>query len=238
MGPSNRKHIYTKDEIEYLLKNNHLYIDDLVASFNATFGLSQSRNSIYKALARNGAPRDKQNYLSKEEISFIERNFTKIKLEEFTDLFNRTFHRKMSSKRLRVIANQKLGLKKDTVCTRDLLPIGATSIRGGRAFIKIANPNGWVPKNRYIYEMETGEDISGLCVVALDRNPLNCEINNLIAIDLRTLGKAIGHNLLSKEKSISIVGVELAKLLVVLEDMDCHECNFDVNEALEIIEQN
>ena len=211
-------HVYSQEEIDFILQNNHLHIDDLVDCFNSKFGLNKSRSSIYKVLSRNGFKRDKQNYLTDLEICFIKNNFKKMKSEDFARLFNERFNREMSPKRLRIIANKKFGLKKSTTCTKDLIPVGTTRIRGGRPFIKIGEPNEWMPKNKYVYEKETGIDTTGLCIVALDGKLLNCEISNLVAIDNRTLGKANGHKLLSKDKYISSAGIELAKLLIIIED--------------------
>lgn len=66
------------------------------------------------------------------------------------------------------------------------VPVGTIRIRtrhkrGGdtRAFIKVAEPNVWIPNARYVWEQSNGPIPAGYAIHHIDHNPLNDDITNL-----------------------------------------------------------
>lgn len=68
------------------------------------------------------------------------------------------------------------------------LPVGTITIRDGKSqgkvkYIKVAEPNKWALLNRYVWEQETGENLTNADIIAFkDGNPMNCEFDNLCKI--------------------------------------------------------
>lgn len=54
-----------------------------------------------------------------------------------------------------------------------------------RAWIKVAEPNVWVPLARHVYEANYGPLARGMVIHHRDRNPLNDSIENLQAMTRR-----------------------------------------------------
>lgn len=52
-----------------------------------------------------------------------------------------------------------------------------------RAWIKIAEPNVWILRARYVWEKQYGKIPKGLLVHHIDHNPLNDKITNLCLIN-------------------------------------------------------
>ena len=211
-------HRHTKEQVDFLLSVSHLNINLILDLYNQKFFTEETKYSLMKVLARNGAKRDRRYNLTEEEKKFIFDNFKKMKIQEFTDCFNREFSRHVKACHIRAVANE-MGLKKTTTETKEFCPVGTEVITCGRIKVKTEYPNKWQYKNRLVYEKETGLSANGLNIVHLDGNPLNCNIDNLVAVDLKVLGKANGHKLLKKNNpQLSFSGITLAKLMVLLEE--------------------
>ena len=219
MENRNKKHRYKKEEIEFILTNSDLHIDKLTSEFNKRFKLSVTKNSIYKILKRNGVSRDKRLNLNEEEMNFIRNNFTKMELRSFAKTFNETFSRNASATRLRIIANE-MGLKNGTWSTRELLPLGAETVIGGRVKIKVGMPSEWMFKNRYVYENKTGLSCDGLSIIHLDGNPMNCEFENLLAVDRKTLGILAGNCWLGEDRNNIMAKIKCAELICALKESE------------------
>lgn len=60
-------------------------------------------------------------------------------------------------------------------------PVGSERISvDGYIEIKVAEPNKWKLKHRVVYEEKYGKIPDGHVLIFLDRNPLNCTLDNLI----------------------------------------------------------
>ena len=65
-------------------------------------------------------------------------------------------------------------------------PVGTESLRGdGYIWVKIAEPNKWREKHRLLWEKHNGAIPNGKCILFLDGNPQNVDINNLRLVDRR-----------------------------------------------------
>lgn len=215
-----KRHIHTKEEIEFILKNSDAKIENLVFMVNEKFGLEETRDSVYKILSRNGKPRDKQYHLNDEEYDFIKNNFSKMRLDVITSKFNEKFSRNVSSHYIRTIANNRFGIKKTCYSPKDPLPIGTEKISNSRMYVKIQQPNVWKLKSRIVYEQETGKSADGLRMIHLDGNLLNFEITNLVAIDMKTHCMAMSNGLLKQNHHFKSIGLDLAKLMVLLKEQE------------------
>ena len=71
------------------------------------------------------------------------------------------------------------------------LPLGSVTVRHRkrekkpRAWIKVAEPNVWVPLGRHVYEATHGSPPKGLVIHHKARDPLNDSLDNLQAMTRR-----------------------------------------------------
>jgi hypothetical protein len=70
---------------------------------------------------------------------------------------------------------------------RVTLPVGSETIRthkGGvrRGWIKVAEPNLWIPRANHVWTTAHGPLPKGLVIHHIDHNPLNDSLDNLIAL--------------------------------------------------------
>lgn len=71
------------------------------------------------------------------------------------------------------------------------LPLGSVTVRHRRrekhprAWVKVAEPNVWVPRARHVYEALHGPVPRGSVIHHIDRNPLNDDPENLVAMTRR-----------------------------------------------------
>lgn len=84
--------------------------------------------------------------------------------------------------------------------------------KDGYVEIKIAEPNRWVLKHRYVWEQNNGPIPKGFIVRFLDQNKLNCSIENLILVSRAEHIEITRRNLSFDEPELSRVGVGIAKL--------------------------
>ena len=85
--------------------------------------------------------------------------------------------------------------------------------------IKIAEPNKWVKKHRWIYEQEYGEIPEGSVIIFADGNKNNFDINNLICVtrnELKVLNKC---RLISSIPELTKTGLNVAKLKIKLAEL-------------------
>lgn len=75
----------------------------------------------------------------------------------------------------------------------------------GYTYIKIAEPNTWIQKQRYIYEKYNGKIPSGYSVIFLNQNKMDFRIENLILVKTKD-------KLVCKNKKMFSNNPELTKL--------------------------
>lgn len=93
-------------------------------------------------------------------------------------------------------------------------PIGSER-KHGRAgiLVKVAEPNVWQLKHRYIYEQHYGKIPSNKMVIFLDGDRNNYSIDNLKLVDKDTHLIAIRKELYSKDKDLTETGILLSELI-------------------------
>lgn len=93
-------------------------------------------------------------------------------------------------------------------------PIGSERIdsKDGYILIKIAEPNKWVLKHVYTWEQHFGKVPPGHCVIFLDNNRLNTNIENLALVSQSELLIINQRSLKSSNPEITKIGVNIAKV--------------------------
>lgn len=83
----------------------------------------------------------------------------------------------------------------------------------GYRYIKIAQPDVWVTKSRYIYEKTYGKLKKNQQVIFADGNKSNFDIDNLIAVKKSEMLIINKNGLYKKNKELTKTGVNIARLI-------------------------
>lgn len=95
------------------------------------------------------------------------------------------------------------------------LPIGSEYKNNeGYTYIKIAEPNTWIGKQKYIWEQHYGKISKGYSVIFLDQNKTNFDINNLALIKNGTKLAMKCRGLFSKDAEATKTGIMVADLII------------------------
>ena len=98
-------------------------------------------------------------------------------------------------------------------------PIGSEFIdKEGYTYIKVADPNEWIMKQRYIYEKEYGPLPKNYSVIFADSNKNNFDINNLILVRDKDKLVAKNKHLIFEDAELTKSGLLIAKLINEVHD--------------------
>lgn len=98
-------------------------------------------------------------------------------------------------------------------------PVGSERIsKDGYIEIKVAEPNKWMLKHRFVWEKENGPLSKGMVIRFLDGNKTNCDIENLAIVSRAEHIEITRNNLHSSNPKVSKVGVNIAKLNCVVRE--------------------
>lgn len=141
---------------------------------------------------------------------WLRENAAGIRNEKLTELFNKHFNMNVTVGQIKKFKNFhhiSSGLKS---CNR---PVGSERKNKGYTLIKIAEPNVWIEKHRYVYESMYGCIPTGYKVLFADGNKRNFDINNLILVSDNEMLIMNKNKLTSTDKELTKTGHLVAKLI-------------------------
>lgn len=147
---------------------------------------------------------------NEEHKIFIKENAIGIRNEELTKRLNKTFNTNFTVGQVKKYKHShhiSSGLKS---CN---LPIGSERENKGYILIKIAEPNVWIEKHRYIYENIHGKVPDNYKVIFADKNKRNFNPDNLILVSDSEALIMNTHKLIFEEAELTKTGSIVAKLL-------------------------
>lgn len=157
---------------------------------------------------------------SNEEKTFLQQNVKGRTSEELTICFNQRFNRQLTinqikqykkSHKLRSGINTKF---KQNNKPHNYKPIGSEFINNnGYVFIKVADPNEWELKHRYLYKKYKGSIPNDCCVIFADSNKRNFNLDNLILVEISDKLTAKNKHLLFDKKELTETGILIAKII-------------------------
>ena len=101
--------------------------------------------------------------------------------------------------------------------------IGSERItRDGYIEIKVAEPNKWQLKHRYVWEQHYGEIPKGCNIIFLDKDTTNTDIENLACVSREELLIINNNKLIKDDVELAKAGVNLSKLIA---SINKHERN-------------
>lgn len=111
------------------------------------------------------------------------------------------------------IGANKTSFKKGTIPPQ-YRPVGSERInKEGYLEVKIADPNKWELKHRYIYKKHYGDIPKGHNVIFADTNKTNFNIDNLILVSKSEMLILNRNKLIYEDNELTKVGVNIAKVM-------------------------
>lgn len=115
-------------------------------------------------------------------------------------------------KGLRIPGSEKGWFKKGNI-PHNHKPIGSERIRSdGYIEVKIAEPNKWRLKHVFVWENNNGTVPNDSCVIFLDGNKQNIDLNNLLLIKRKTLVRMNQKGLFYNDPEHTLAGVKIAEI--------------------------
>ena len=102
-------------------------------------------------------------------------------------------------------------------CTRELY--SERIDKDGYILIKIAEPNKWVGKHRWVYEQEHGAIPANSVIIFADGDKNNLDIDNLICVTRNELKVLNKYKLISSFPELTKTGLNVAKLKIKLAEL-------------------
>lgn len=91
--------------------------------------------------------------------------------------------------------------------------------RCGYTEIKIAEPDVWGLKHKFIWEKEFGKTPKGYVIIFADSNKRNLSIENLILISKRQLVVMNRNNLIKNNSELTKIGIAISNIYIKINDM-------------------
>ena len=116
---------------------------------------------------------------NEEHKKWIKENAEGIRNEKLTEMFNQRFNMNLTVGQIKKFKNFHHISSGFKSCN---LPVGSERESKGYIVVKVAEPNVWIEKHRYIYESMYGNIPTGHKVIFADRNKRNFNPDNLILV--------------------------------------------------------
>ena len=147
--------------------------------------------------------------MNKIEEAFIRANYKNLKDEELAELYNKTFNKTIGKKTIEYY-RKKLNLKKKG---SKRLKVGTELLReNGFVYMKVAEPDVWRYKHRWIYEQAYGEIPKGYIVIFLDGDKTNFSLDNLALVKSEVGLLMRKQKLIFNSKELTKAGLMIAEL--------------------------
>lgn len=147
---------------------------------------------------------------NKEHKEWIRENAPGIRNEKLTEMFNKQFNMNVTVgqiKKVKNFNNISSGLRS---CN---LPVGSERVNKGYTLLKVAEPNVWIEKHRYIYEKIHGKIPNGYKVIFADKNKNNFSPENLILVSDSEALIMNKNKLIYEDPNLTNTGSIIAKLI-------------------------
>lgn len=185
-----KRHIYSLEEEKFLIDNvKGITLKQLTEIFNKQFNLSLSESSIANRKNKLG----------------LSSGISGGQFQKGHNTWNKGIKGYMGA--------NKTSFKKGNI-PHNHRTVGSERIsKNGYIEIKVAEPNKWELKHRYIYEKEHGKIPEGYNVMFADKNKLNLDIDNLILVSKSEDLIMNQNKLIFKDQELTKTGHLIAKVI-------------------------
>lgn len=202
---------YTDEMIEWLAKHhNTVKLEDLVKMFNETFNTDYTKSAIWHKIdrAKNIKYNRTREYVprlnwTKELVTYLKENYDHYSYNDLSNIMNKKFNIKTTTSSIEHKV-YRLGLKKSEkgiAKSRDNKTISKFWFKkghipwhkkqlgyervqpGGWTWVKVAEPDVFEAKHRVVWEKANGPIPKDKCIIFLDGNRGNFNLDNLKLIN-------------------------------------------------------
>lgn len=150
---------------------------------------------------------------------------------EITEELNRRFHSDLRVDQVRAylkwhkIKTGRTGQFTKGIVPQNQLPVGAEVLRGQYLFVKVGEPSVWKEKHIVVWEEHYGAVPKGKCIIFLDGDVRNTDIENLAMVDLRINMMLNRRRLRQNYKEGTLAAIETVNLLQRITDIEKEKQN-------------
>lgn len=117
--------------------------------------------------------------INKEHEDFICQNYLGKRNKELTQILNDKYKTNFTIKQVKWV---KYKHKLNSQLVKRNEPLGSEKIKNGYIFVKTGQPQQWVEKQRYIYELAYGKIPKDCKIMFLDDDITNFSLDNLVLV--------------------------------------------------------
>lgn len=189
---------YTPEQIAFIRKiAEGKSIKEITAIFNQTFNENRTPRSVGSVMHRNGIKNNMQGYGTRFEKGHETWNKGKKGLQ---------------------LGGEKGWFREGNTHRR--LPIGSERVEeDGFVVMKIANPDVWVPKHRYIWEQAHGQIPKNHVIMFKDNNKENVKLNNLFLASHEAMTSVVRRKIDTDHEEIRPTVFKLAELELKIKEL-------------------
>ena len=231
-------HKYTAEEKTWLFAQDvSLTYEEVTKRFNEKFGcvvgVSALQQHITKALGKNHVRKNASEYhfYTEEEKTWLINQDAEITYKELTEKFNEKFKCKRTESQIKDLMCKRLKIVSRTgniekgffTGKEPIYKIGEEVIRDGYVYVKVKdecgeNKTNWRRKQDVVWEKENGKIPEDKFVIFLDKNPMNCKIENLYLVNRSIHAQMCREGFYSTNPELTIVAIKSCELLAKLKE--------------------
>lgn len=236
---------YTDEMCKWLIeKHNTIKMDKLVEMFNKKFNAKFTKSALWHKIHRlKGADFDRtREYVprltwTEEMVDFLKEHYDHYKYSEVAEMLNRKFNIKTTPSSVEKKVH-RLGLKKSKEGIKRTYNRRAISqywFQNGNVpplkkevgdevsymeyrYVKVAEPNVWKFKHRWVWEQAHGPIPDDHVIIFLDGDKQNCSLDNLKMISRSELGGI--SKLPRTSKEITLTNLTIAKIRMKISELE------------------
>lgn len=188
------KYSYSEEKIIFLQNNvKGISLKELTEKFNKRFNCNYTQGSIANMKRKLGLTSGVDTRFKKGQSSWNKGK--KMTKDHYEKCKNTMFKKGNITYNTRPVGTERLDAKDHYV------------------YIKIANPNKWQLKHRYLYEKEYGKIPEGYNLIFADGDKYNFDLDNLILVSNSELSIMNNKGLYKRDKELTKTGSLIAKVI-------------------------
>ena len=221
---------YTKEEKKWLISNikENMTTREITEMFNDKWSKNMTTTSMSRFIKRNfgDIKYNKKTYkqnrrkFNKKMYDYLIKNGDKHTINEWVIILNQKYNETYNHKILNeYFVKNKVPFKREKLY---ISPIGAerpkkahNKYKYNTTEIKVAFPNIWKYKHRYLYEQYHNVKLNDDdYIIFLDQDRTNFSKDNLFRVNQKELGFLYGRGMFSKNPKATELGVDVAKTII------------------------
>lgn len=216
---------YTAEQNAFIAENYlAMTYPELAKCYNEKFGANMTASSISKKVRYMGLPK-KEPYshpsgFTEEANSFLMKNGLKFTSSQLSKMLFEQFGISVATQ---TVTDQlrRLGIERgarylpENYEQPSCKPIGTETICKKTVMVKVAQPNGWLPKSQVLM----GHDPLKEVPIYLDGNSLNVTKENIVIVSKRVHARLAKNGWLNSSNEVLLAGIKWSELFYAIKEL-------------------